>query len=265
MAIEPQDQHPRLPTVRNITNNKHESFFGPLNNASGPNVPQTAPAVTKSFQPTAHVEQAHFRTRSVQGEPLSASLFSPISPLAPPSWIFHADQAQQMTIDPPTYNPSDATTWARRGFVQLHQPSSLPNDFAGHAAYLSSVSQGGSRSFPPVLSDDSPTTGLGGFPTVSPGVYHSGFSLPCRPPRMPSIPRSVPVQRPSRTSDSLYRPRTRPMTLPEMIPRGSEAKREGNSGGPHVDMGLPSSSLEGFHRHPFEGVVNEESADMGHQ
>jgi hypothetical protein len=51
-----------------------------------PGTPASAPAHTASFPANMHVAQGHSRTRSVQGEPPSASLFSPTTPAGHQSW-----------------------------------------------------------------------------------------------------------------------------------------------------------------------------------
>ena len=236
-------------------------------------IPQSAPANTKSFPIPMRVSQDHIRTRSVQGEPPSATLFSPSSPLSQPSWVpTEAPEHQPRSIGgPPTYNPHDATTWARRGFAALSDhthhpirgPSSVPNDFAP----IGTISQHrfpdtlpiGPQSFSAALSDDSPST-------VSPGVYQSGFSMPTyRPAYHPPSPRHE--GRPS-ISASPYDPRSRPRP-PATITASSSARgvntRPGDRAGlsRHEDeSGLPSASLKGFHHHPFEGVMREENAGM---
>nr|XP_019013842.1 uncharacterized protein I206_01916 [Kwoniella pini CBS 10737]OCF52623.1 hypothetical protein I206_01916 [Kwoniella pini CBS 10737] len=125
--------------------------------------PQSAPPITQSFPVPIQVTQQHIRTRSVQGEPPSAMLYSPLSPFNPSSWLnseVHEPQAKKEDSISPTclprrdfdhFGPSqsifgneDRSTWQRNRLstgipdfklnniidgVHDNSPESLPNDF----------------------------------------------------------------------------------------------------------------------------------------
>lgn len=113
-------------------------------------IPQSAPAHAQSFalQNLTRVTQGHLRTRSVQGEPPSATLFSPMSPLAGQSWLPSSDDIADIKIETPTMAPSVPHTpirgWMKRGLSDysftlsgtvnesagFDGPSSLPHGFA---------------------------------------------------------------------------------------------------------------------------------------
>jgi hypothetical protein len=176
---------------------------------SGSVVPQSAPAHAPSFYNPLRVTQGHLRTRSVQAEPPSATLFSPSSPLAAQSWL---PQDEDMTTDPYPPQPAPIAPWLKRGITDMplgdsatsFGPSSLPHDFAPKG-YL--TTNGGlhatlhSTSFSAALSDDSPIDPHpirashpfqankaqvstrdpaqgDGHNTIFPGIYQQGFSLP---------------------------------------------------------------------------------------
>ncbi|WVQ99002.1 hypothetical protein IAU59_006134 [Kwoniella sp. CBS 9459] len=168
-------------------------------------IPQSAPANTTSFPIPIKVTQQHIRTRSVQGEPPSAMLYSPSSPYNAESWLAgevpepsycgpsfgmkrepqSLECQQHSSLDHgPAFDANDASTWARRGFADLttgnlntlhatrlgNSPQSLPNDFGSQGySYASGLGNASSQTFS-ALSPESPTT-------VSPGVYQSGFSF----------------------------------------------------------------------------------------
>lgn len=119
-------------------------------------IPQSAPAHAQSFalQNLTRVTQGHLRTRSVQGEPPSATLFSPMSPLAGRSWLPFSDDIPDIKIETPTMAPSVLHTplrgWLKRGVsdyssftlsgtgnvsASFDGPSSLPHDFAPKPYY----------------------------------------------------------------------------------------------------------------------------------
>ena len=281
MDFEPSDQQTnRRFTISNHPNIHQENMgggqfgvFGERDNNTSSLFPQSAPANTKTFPIPMRVSQDHIRTRSVQGEPPSATLFSPSSPLTQPSWLPTEELDDQLRGNggPPTYNPHDATTWARRGFVALSDhthhpiggPSSVPNDFAPVGAmsqhHYPDTLQIGSQTFTAALSDDSPST-------VSPGAYQSGFSMPTyRPAYRPNSP--GPDRRAS-ISASHYDPNSRPrhptMIAPSSNVRGMGTRPGNGANVPRYedDSGLPSASLTGFHHHPFEGVMREQNARM---
>ncbi|KIS00899.1 hypothetical protein L804_02322 [Cryptococcus deuterogattii 2001/935-1] len=177
-------------------------------------IPQSAPANTGSFPIPIRVTQQHVRTRSVQGEPLSAMLFSPfdgeLGEVPEPAGFSQnlngteSHGHQPGTMDPPVipaapaYNPSDPSTWARRGFIDFNiagvsdplpfnpmptyarlatSPHSLPTDMSPlHQQQTASPSELMGQSISSALSDDSPKM-------LPPGTYQSGFSLPvCQSP-----------------------------------------------------------------------------------
>lgn len=178
-------------------------------------IPQSAPANTGSFPIPIRVTQHHVRTRSVQGEPPSAMLFSPfdgeMGEVPEPAGFSQnlngtkSHGHQRGTImDPPvipatlTYDPSDPSTWARRGFIDFNaagvsnplpfnpmstyarlatSPHSLPTDMSTlHQQQTASPSELMGHSISSALSDDSPKM-------VPPGTYQSGFLLPvCQSP-----------------------------------------------------------------------------------
>jgi hypothetical protein len=119
-------------------------------------IPQSAPAHAQSFalQNLTRVTQGHLRTRSVQGEPPSATLFSPMSPLAGQSWLPFSDDIPDIKIETPRVAPSVLHTplrgWLKRGVSDYSSftlsgtdkvsgsfdgPSSLPQDFAPKPFY----------------------------------------------------------------------------------------------------------------------------------
>lgn len=178
-------------------------------------VPQSAPANTGSFPIPIQVTQQHIRTRSVQGEPPSAMLFSPfgeeLGEVPGPAGFSQSlngtrgYRRQAGNMGPPAIpaapilDPSDPSTWARRGFIDLTtagasnplpfnpvpisashatSPHSLPTNLNSlHQQQTASPSELMGQSMSAALSDDSPTT-------VSPGIYQLGFSLPAYPPSL---------------------------------------------------------------------------------
>lgn len=183
-------------------------------------VPQSAPANTGSFPIPIRVTQQHVRTRSVQGELPSAMLFSPfgeeLGEVPEPAGFSQSLNGtrgyrhQAGNMGPPaipaapTFDPSDPSTWARRGFIDLTtavfsnplpfnpvptsardatSPHSLPTSLSSlHKQQTASPSELMDQSMSSALSDDSPST-------ASPGIYQSGFSLPAYP--LPSLQRHI--------------------------------------------------------------------------
>ncbi|ORY29996.1 HSF-type DNA-binding-domain-containing protein [Naematelia encephala] len=280
-------RHPTRSMPVPLSGNESHAVFRSYTDSVVPSLlPQTAPPNASSFPTSLRIHQGHIRTRSVQGEPPSAG-FSPSSPLAQPSWLPEpADPAfRGYGEGAPTYDVSDASTWSRRGYIDMNdyspqlsrldmQPSSLPSDFAP----IPPVQQHQSpeilpRMFASALSDDSPTT-------VSPGVYQAGFSLPAyRPMQIPASPPSPSASGPtlarpaklhshrggpsgrqerrSSVSFSPYSPRTRIVPSSLLVHHEAEGAG-GRGGGGGDDEGLPSASLHGFHpKHPFEGLIEE--------
>ena len=236
-------------------------------------IPASAPAHITNFPTTHRIAQGHIRTRSVQGEPPSATLFSPTSPLAQASWM-PEDYERALRGDGgvPTYNPNDASTWVRRGYTDLTNgamiaapavrlgatPSSVPNDFAP-TGYVPQHVNNHSNLNPNVSA------------TVSPGVYQAGFALPYKSAYTPSTPRAVPSRQERRASisSSPYSPRSRPPGASSLggVIRGLSASRtstERHDVVPNDDEALPSAGLRGFHPEgPFEGVLPEEGNMSG--
>ena len=238
------------------------------------------------------ISQGHIRTRSVQGEPPSASLyspFSPSSPLANPGW---GAQPLDMQIkdesprsledetgpDPalrgdtalaPTYQLDDPSTWIRRDYSDPHisVPTERTNVFA--------------TSLPNDLSPSYQSPGVNGLmemitpSTVSPGIYQQGFQFDTVRSTQTSTPRQVPSTRAERRASlggygtSPYSPRSRPGgVLPLAAIRGvgrdvsgsSQGKERyggGKETGVQVDEGLPSAGLR-LHRGPFEGMLPDD-------
>lgn len=235
------------------------TLFGSFERDPASLTPQSAPANTKVF-PT-RVNQGHIRTRSVQVEPPTATLFSPISPLSQPAWMacHHAETILRDAGEPPTYNPADAITWARRGFMNLpnhgNQPSSLPSDFTGGNRFPSPMHLAPSN-FSAALSVDSPKT-------VSPGVYQAGYPMPAyRPAYIPPSPRAFSARPEKRTAvlSASYVPRTRAMLPPVGDLRRHSGERSSET---RLDeeSALPSASLKGFGNHPFESVLPEDNVE----
>ncbi|WVW82775.1 hypothetical protein I302_104786 [Kwoniella bestiolae CBS 10118] len=185
-------------------------------------VPHTAPANTTSFPPLPiKVTQQHIRTRSVQGEPPSAMLYSPSSPFNPSSWLTgdvpepqhnYLNLKKEESISPTNlpqrqlsdgYAPhghnimnssNDTSAWwnNRRGLGGSEysgSPQSLPNDF------IPGSSGGSSNSLilpqiqtrpPPSIGGSMDTQTFSALSpdspmTISPGIYQSGFSFPPSP------------------------------------------------------------------------------------
>ncbi|KAL7424262.1 hypothetical protein Q5752_001849 [Cryptotrichosporon argae] len=77
-------------------------------------VPQSAPPTSQGFDHEYAIERGHARTRSVQGEPPSATLGSPVSASFAGQGWGGAEPFRSPDLIA-AYNPDDATTWARRG------------------------------------------------------------------------------------------------------------------------------------------------------
>ena len=256
---------PNQPSHINFPN-----LFFPRNESSGGGVPASAPANVTNFPAEGlRIAQGHIRTRSVQGEPPSASLLSPGSPLAQSAWM--PEDFEQAVRNGggqgqthPSYDTSQGDSWGRKAFAAQPPPdrrgvvpSSVPNDFApiGFAHH--------NRSHQGQLLDNVPNTPA----TVSPGVYQLGFSFPGNKPPGPSTtPRAVPTKQERRGSfsSSPYSPRSRPLSglslgalrgISDSTATRSSLAREGAS----EEEALPSAGLNNLHRSPFEGILPEES------
>ncbi|KAK4688102.1 hypothetical protein P7C73_g2010, partial [Tremellales sp. Uapishka_1] len=239
-------------------------------------VPQSAPAHTNYFPVNQNfqINQQHVRTRSVQGEPPSATLFSPISPTVKPTWPSQPRDEHQA----PVSNIDDGSTWSGRGFAnpitETITPASLPTGFGGTPGFMTTNPFSNSLSIVPqsfsALSEE-PEQPM----TVSPGIYQAGFSLPTNLTNPVYIPvsvspktRSVPTRQGRRQtiSSSPYSPRMKPhsLTLSGSI-RGVLDKKPSIEQFPlgMEDQGLPSASLKGVdERNPFASVLPNENVDM---
>jgi len=239
-------------------------------------IPASAPAHITSFPANMHIAQGHIRTRSVQGEPPTATLFSPVTPMGPPdppAW--HIDQIQRPVKEDgaqPTYQVDDPSTWMRRGYTDLNtgapvyspvyrsqEPLAQQSRHKGPAQYVSPTDPtGSSASFshlPPITSD-----------TVSPGVYQTGFIVPAYRPFVPTPPKIVPSrsERRGSISSSPYSPRSRPAPPSSIGPIRSIQRQDSDTawnrdiestGGP--DEALPSAGIRGLHRGPFDTMLPE--------
>ncbi|WVQ78480.1 hypothetical protein IAT38_000566 [Cryptococcus sp. DSM 104549] len=245
--------HGHLQTPRQMPLPLQSSLFPPRNIQDI--VPQSAPAMATSFSLPVRVLQDHARTRSVQGEPPSAMLFSPIGgdggvgrewgEVPEPLNSASAPKESSGELDGggdggPTCNPRDAATWAARGIQNANSvgyasigahprlatsPHSLPTDLGmyrpthGHGVqgHGGVISQAMSVAG---LSDDSPTT-------VSPGVYQHGFSLPNLGSGPGPAPGSAPGSNPSPSQLSTTRNLSGSGDTP--APRGSPPNGRGGA------------------------------------
>jgi hypothetical protein len=235
-------------------------------------IPASAPAHIASFPVNMHIAQGHIRTRSVQGEPPSASLFSPTTPAGHQSWSMSQVEPQlRGDGGAPTYQVDNPSTWIRRGYTDLNTgvliapppqrvtstAASLPNNFAP-PQYVSPTEPTG---FPSSVGHPP----LSALATVSPGVYQAGFAIPTyRPAYMPTPPRAVPSrsERRGSISSSPYSPRSKPLPGLSLGPIRNNQRRESDTiGGKDrevrstPDESLPSAGVQGLHRGPFEGVL----------
>ncbi|TYJ58087.1 hypothetical protein B9479_001183 [Cryptococcus floricola] len=213
--------HPSLPLPRQPLQAhypSHSLSTAPADKSPTSLVPQSAPANSGGFSIPIKVQQQHVRTRSVQGEPPSAMLFSP---MADGGWGDVPEPAQQQMqgqMNPPPsaptagqFDPLDPAAWVRRGMVDISaaagsgtpvpfdsgtssrmgsSPASLPNNIGGfaprsigHQHFASGGSTPGMGMLGGqslgALSENSPST-------VSPGAWKSmtggAFSLPSASP-----------------------------------------------------------------------------------
>lgn len=175
----PNNQQPR---ESSFLSSNAAALANPRESISGASlVPSSAPAHIAGFPSNgSRIAQGHIRTRSVQGEPPSATMFSPTTPMGHPNWMstqpplyvepqLTDPAARGMSNIAPTYDPNDSSTWSRRGYTDLNtgayvdppanrvpivpihpndmagngsnfMPNSLPGGFAG--GYVSPTSQG---------------------------------------------------------------------------------------------------------------------------
>ncbi|RXK36871.1 hypothetical protein M231_05845 [Tremella mesenterica] len=135
--------------------------------------PSSAP-VSGGFLHNPTVRQMHLRTRSVQAEPSSATLYSPSSSSISLSPSFPQIEDVQEQKNKP-YDLSIPSTWTRTGFT----------DFGGHT-YTPLNNRGNLHITLPPTQVHLPST-------VSPGVYQTGFVLPPQKPSyVPFTPRAMP-------------------------------------------------------------------------
>ncbi|EIW66315.1 hypothetical protein TREMEDRAFT_65586 [Tremella mesenterica DSM 1558] len=135
--------------------------------------PSSAP-VSGGFLHNPTVRQMHLRTRSVQAEPSSATLYSPSSSSISLSPSFpQVEDVQEQKNKP--YDLTHPSTWTRTGFT----------DFGGHT-YTPLNNRGNLHITLPPTQVHLPST-------VSPGVYQTGFVLPPQKPSyVPFTPRAMP-------------------------------------------------------------------------
>lgn len=238
-------------------------------------IPASAPAHIASFPANMQIAQGHIRTRSVQGEPPSATLFSPNAPMDQATWGSEpVDLRANGDGGPPTYQANEPSTWSRRGYTDINSgapmaapsdrpnvtPASLPNHFVV-PSYVSPTDPCG----PSVATNHPPPVTPS---TVSPGVYQAGFSVPAyRPAYMPTSPRAVPsrLERRGSISSSPYSPRSKPHSGLSMGPVRNIHRRDvGAAESKNRDIrlspdeALPSAGVEGLHRGPFDGMLSVE-------
>ena len=156
------------------------------------NFPQTAPAHLASFPPISQISQGHLRTRSVQGEPPTASMFSPIgTSVGQTSW--YNVQSQFVGQYPPmatpmgnapTYDLYDPSTWSRSGYTNIHTGQPIYPVFRpGEAQILGSSYASVPNNFAPTFKHTTPFvpaySGQGTIETIttdeSPAAQGSSF------------------------------------------------------------------------------------------
>ena len=214
-------------------------------------IPQSAPAKTRSFVIPTQVSQGHLRTRSVQGEPPSATMLSSTFPLAQPGWLpMEAQVGQPYGLQiggqtNRTYNPTDATIWSHQGLSQFSQPASVPTNFAP-SLHVPQALQAGRPSFTAALSEDS-------TPAISPEFYNPAYSNRVY---IPGSSREILIGR-DPSSISSYHPRALSTV------NGSDNRNNGETARQDEDSALPSASLKAFHVAPFESVMSKEKTEIG--
>lgn len=242
-------------------------------------IPASAPAHITNFIPDMRIAQGHIRTRSVQGEPPSASLFSPLSPLGQPAWNTGDTEMISEDLVPPAYTVNHLDVWNRPANAQptasipQHAPSrngfaaaSVPRDFAPTPF---------NPSLGPATSDDmqvQPHT------TISPGIYQDGFAVPLtKPSYVPVAPQALATTRQERRASitsSPYSPRSK---APSHISLGGIIRgvngRKGSTNAAEdtradgdgvtvrsrrsVDEALPSAGIWDLQQGPFDGFFGE--------
>lgn len=231
-----------MPAQPTMLNSVPPSLFS-TREALGGGIPASAPAHISNFSGlNLRVSQDHIRTRSVQGEPPSATLFSPTSPFSsarlpqqasgtadpsgvgslprnsPPNPEAEAAPALQGHRDvAPTNDISNTLTWGRGGYTDIQPGAPMPPP-ALPFPRLDLTPASLPRDFAPAyISPPLPATdavNISPPATVSPGIYQSGFSVPSltfRSTVTPSTPRPTPSRTDRRTSFGAipYSPRTR--------------------------------------------------------
>ncbi|WWD16186.1 hypothetical protein CI109_100611 [Kwoniella shandongensis] len=258
------------------------SFQEVASRKSSMEVPQSAPANTTSIPIPIRVTQQHARTRSVQGEPPSAMLFSPFSPgssngISPANIPLPNSKDNGQTI--PVHYDNDSSPWApRRGLADLagnfdssyqdntprliSHPVSLPDGFAG-TGYMFGT-HNATQPFS-ALSDDSPIEPS----TISPGIYQSGFSFPtytkqtvipaapaATPPRAFSKPSTIAQTRQERRTSISSSPYCSPRAKPPLLSYGGSmrtiASRRGSEA-PLNGLGLQLVGV-GDYKHEDQGL-----------
>ena len=229
------------------------TFHPTINYISPDGYPQTAPAHATSFafDPDHRVSQGHIRTRSVQGEPPSATFYSTPTPMDHSGWqgseSIHPDPAMNGTGAVPTYNHSDPATWVRRGFNDIHtgQPIASP-DFKTFPLSLA-------QTYAPVmLSPDPPSTAFDHPLTASTA---NGDAIgqeqppPSFKPYAPTTPRAMPIRSDRRTSISSgpYSPRQKTsdaLSFSGVISFGREGSVSGGRGSAAEEMAHVRASVE---------------------
>ncbi|KAK8869553.1 hypothetical protein IAR55_000120 [Kwoniella newhampshirensis] len=204
-------------------------------------VPQTAPANTISIQVPVRVKQEHTRTRSVQGEPPSATLFSPFFPTRPATHL--PGSVSQPSLgdvkEEECTRSTSRTAWdawsPARDLIDLGGDFRVPRRdipplSSGHHSLPAGPPGDGyalglkTHFMYPSASETSPVA----VSTVSPGIYQSGFSYPiygkrpipavraATPQRYsykPSTIVEIPQERRCSAGSHPYTPRTRPPLL----------------------------------------------------
>ena len=243
MSIDDHKDYIRGQTINRFEmGSYHPGLSASFDRPTSSMVPQSAPAETRSFTLPSQVSQGHLRTRSVQGEPPSATMLSPTSPLAQSAWLpIDAQVAQRYSLEisgavTQAHNPTDATIWSHRGLTGFSQPASVPNNFAP------------SQYVPPALQVELPSftaLSVDSAPTISPEFYNPAYS---NPGYIPASSRAALIGR-DLSLVSSYRPRSiSAMNGLDMRKVGDEVRQD-------EDSALPSASLEAFHAPPFESVI----------
>ncbi|WWC89845.1 uncharacterized protein L201_004773 [Kwoniella dendrophila CBS 6074] len=148
---------------RNLFKIEPSTFFNSSRNTPSVDVaPQSAPANTSSFPIPIKITQQHARTRSVQGEPPSAMLYSPSSPYNMTSWLsgdIPGPQAQNQLKREIAHSPTSLPQTQLKGY-RHHDQTSLETDQS------------------PTWLPTKSYTGIGASPQSLPSEFHSPHGLP---------------------------------------------------------------------------------------